>query len=192
MAFGAGVTYAMGTGTQLPETVEVIKRTIDWHFDKCKADLNKLALQSNSKVDNSDVRALADELNEAKKIKIALDRIHTVYSDRYKADPNNAGLLQLKDLVVTQNARVNSFEKHYTDLVAYIDQNTLTMASIDQNQALTESMLNPTMLTEITDDQAAKSLTAYCEKWCPGISAARSRNNDRPRKKYLQCFENEL
>lgn len=163
--------YAMA-GTQLHDTVPVIAKT----FQTACSEFNRLyanvSQQPSAEEKIKNIRPLTDAFLREMNLLKGLDNIKAIYNTRYKNQPHD-GLEKLNEL----SKQVETGIKEHADKYHKLTQELLSREPISGEQssaALSTSILSPQLKSEITTADAAKSLSAYCDKYCPGIYSAQA------------------
>jgi hypothetical protein len=174
--------YNAQIATQLHDTIPVILKTFETAHKIYEEAFRAVTEQPTTTGKIGLMRALCDTFIQEKKLLKGLENIKKVYEARYKEAPEHKGLNQLNSLHKEQEQKINAYSEQYEALVQPLRQET-------EGTDLTETIfLRAT--TEPTTEQAAKSLSAYCDKYCHGLSSIQAKERILEGQKLLQCIVN--
>jgi hypothetical protein len=150
--------------TPLHETILVISKTFEMvHeiYDKIFSDIGKQETTENK---ISLIRLLHDAFVLEKKLLKGLGNIRKVYEFRYQEASEQTGMKQLNRLYGDRKKIINASGEQYAILIQSLSQQT-------SGAQLTESLLQCSS-KEWTTEEAARSLIAYCDKYCDGLASS--------------------
>ena len=153
-------------GTQLEGTVEVIDRTAQEAIKKGKEQLETVEkAQKRFQYEIQDIRKLQDEINTELKLMDGINRIKSVYEKRYTNEPNHQGLKELQTLCADYGKELRDNMKKYGELIDNVKRNSEKTPNL-----LTQTILLPEGGKIYDRDEAAKSLTPYCQVFSPNVT----------------------
>jgi hypothetical protein len=192
--------YNRQVGTQLHETILVITQTFVAAYSIFEETYLQVKQQTTREEQIKHLRPLCDALIQEMNLLEGLGHIQQVYNERYQDIPSKEGLTGLNALYEFRKLSIEEHSQHYQQLIQFLKE-----ASGDVDP-LTDSLIFPQTNSNVTTAEAAKSLSPYCQMYCPGISSNKAfelirkgqilmreiLNNDREASDDAKQAENEL
>ncbi len=161
--------YNSQMGTQLHETLPVIQNTFAMADAQYEGSIRAISDRASPDEKITMVRALCDAFAQEMNLLRGLENITKVYNVRYQSDPGHAGLKELNAFCEYKRGHFNAHAEQYKALIQSLQ------GPAASGPTLTASILCPQPKNDISIELAAESLSAYCDKYCPGISSVDAR-----------------
>ncbi len=163
--------YNGWVGTQLQETVPVIAKTLQMAHAQFETAYSTIAAKKSPSEKINYLRPLCDSFTQELNLLEGLENIHQVYNKRYEKNPETEGLKTLNALHESSKKSFESHQKKYQELIQFLKHHTPPPAYDSYPSELTASVCFPKVTNTVTVEEAAKSLSYYCQKYCPKISS---------------------